>query len=187
MDNITFLNIFINKISNIREEEFNKNNFIYKEKNVEKKKVNENLMEYRNFKSNMIKKSIKDKMKPSNIGKKEYELGENYINILEDDIFTNEDEISEDTKLNIDELNREDKLKLIYDYLQRKCIDLDDFNLKKIDMIIDDNNINLKKHIVISKMYQQIIKISFIKKIENGTYIIDLNEKKVKNKNIFFK
>jgi hypothetical protein len=187
MDNITFLNTFINKINNIREEEFNKNNFIYKEKNVEKKKVNENLMEYRNYKSNMIKKSIKDKMKPSNIGKKEYELGDNYINILEDDIFTNEDEISEDNKLNIDELTRDDKLKLIYDYLQRKCIDLDECNLKKIECIIDDTNIILKKHIVISKMYQQIIKISFIKKVENGSYIIDLNEKKVKNKNIFFK
>jgi hypothetical protein len=37
-------------------------------------------------------------------------------------------------------------------------------------------------------MYQQIIKITFIKKLENGSYIIDLNENKVKKtKNYFFK
>lgn len=29
-------------------------------------------------------------------------------------------------------------------------------------------------------MYQQVIKISFIKKLENGSYIIDLNNNKIK-------
>ena len=188
MDHLIFINNLVNNINDIREKEFNKYNFTYKELNLEKKKVNENLMEYRNYKSKMIKKSIKDKMKPSNIGKKEYELGENYINILEDDIFMNDDnEKQDDYKLNIDQLNREEKLKLIHEYLQRKCIDLDDINLKKIEGIVDDSNISIKKYIIVSKMYQQIMKISFIKKIENGTYIVDLSEKKVKNKNIFFK
>jgi Mg/Co/Ni transporter MgtE len=64
---------------------------------------------------------------------------------------------------------------------RRKCPD------QKIESIIDNPAISLKKYITISKMYQQITKIGFIKKLEDGLYIVDISEKKVKNKNIFFK
>ena len=58
--------------------------------------------------------------------------------------------------------------------------------LKKIDDIVDNPEIMLKKYLNISKMYQQITKISFIKKLENGSYIVDISDTKKKiNKKYF--
>ena len=56
----------------------------------------------------------------------------------------------------------------------------------KIEDIIDNPEINIKKYFNISKVYQQVNKISFIKKLENGTYIIDTSESKSKKTKKFF-
>jgi len=187
MDSTKFIEEVIAKIDTVRHESFSKNNFTYDEQVIEKKVLNENLMEFKNFQSKIRKKALLDKLKPSNVGKKEYGGSGENIDILEDDIFNNNDTQQEDIKLNIDELDRESKLKLINEFIQRKNIILDDMNLQKIESIIDNTSISLKKYITISKMYQQITKIGFIKKLEDGLYIVDISEKKVKNKNIFFK
>jgi len=187
MDSTKFIEEVIAKIDTVRNDEFSKNNYIYEEKPIEKKVLNENLMEFRNFQSKIRKKALQDKLKPSNVGKKEYGGSGENIDILEDDIFNNNDTQQEEIKINIDELERESKLKLINEFIQRKNIILDQMNLQKIESIIDNPSISLKKFITISKMYQQITKIGFIKKLEDGLYIVDISEKKVKNKNIFFK
>jgi hypothetical protein len=187
MDNTLFIENIINKINNIRDEEFKINNFTYNEINIEKKDMKENIMDLKNFKNNLIKRAIKDKNKPSYVGKNEYDIDYNNINILEDDIFQNDEEKQEEAKLNIDNLDIEDKGKLIKDFIKRKCIVLEEEQLKKIDELLNDPEFNFKKNITISKMYQHVTKVLFLKKLENGSYIIDLSEKKVKNKNIFFK
>ena len=191
MENNTFIEDFIKKINDIRNEEFEKFNFNFEDKIIEKKKINENLMEFKNFQNILSKKAKLDKLKPGNIGKKEYgQSNEANIDILEDDIFNNNSnkDNNEEVKLDIDSLDRNKKLELIYDFLQRKNIILEENEIAKIEDILDNPNINLKKFLNISKMYQQIIKITFIKKLENGSYIIDLNENKVKKtKNYFFK
>jgi len=187
MNSTQFIENIIAKINTIRNEEFAKNNFTYHENQIEKKVLNENLMEFKNFQSTMRKKAQLDKYKPSNIGKKEYGGNGENIDILEDDIFNNNDNQQEEIALNIDGLDGESKLKLIHDFIQRKNIILDEINLQKIKSIIDNPSISLKKYITISKMYQQITKIGFIKKLEDGIHIVDISEKKVKNKNIFFK
>lgn len=189
MNSTTYLNNFIEKINSIRDEEFFKNNIDPKEMEIEKKSVNENLMEFRNYKSNMIKKALKDKGKASNVGKTslDIESGSN-INILEDDLFNNEEDVNnEEYKLNIDNLTIEEKQKIINEYIKRKGIDLDEINKKKIEDLLNNPEFCLKKYITISKVYQQITKISFLKKIENGTYAVDISDKKTKNKNLFFK
>lgn len=187
MDSTNFIEEVIAKIDTVRNDEFSKNNYTYEEKSVEKKVLNENLMEFRNFQSKIRKKALQDKLKPSNVGKKEYGGNGENVDILEDDIFNNNDTQQEEIKINIDELDRESKLKLINEFIQRKNIILDQMNLQKIESILDNDSISLKKYITVSKMYQQITKIGFIKKLEDGLYIVDISEKKVKNKNVFFK
>jgi hypothetical protein len=187
MDSGKFIEEVIAKIDTVRNDEFSKNNYTYEEKSIEKKVLNENLMEFRNFQSKIRKKALQDKLKPSNVGKKEYGSNGENVDILEDDIFNNNDTQHEEIKINIDELDRESKLKLINEFIQRKNIILDQMNLQKIESIIDNPSISLKKYITVSKMYQQITKIGFIKKLEDGLYIVDISEKKVKNKNVFFK
>jgi hypothetical protein len=190
MTNINFLDNLVNKINEIRENEFNKFNFKYEEIIIEKKPVNENSKEYSNYKNNLKKKSLLEKNKPKNFGKKD-NIDESNMNIdiLEDDIFnsnnSNENK-EEEIKLDLNSLEKEKKLEIINEFLQRKSILLEESELNKINDIINDTNINFKKYFTISKMYQQITKISFIKKLENGSYIVDLSESKSRKSKKYF-
>jgi len=187
METINFLPDFINKINTIREDEFKKFNFQYEDIILEKKVLNENTMEFKSYKNKTIKKALMEKLKPGNIGKKEYSTTDNTIDILEDDIFNNTSEnTDDDVKLDLDLLDIPKKTFMINDFLQRKNIILDEDNMKKVDDIINNPEINLKKYLNISKIYQQITKISFIKKLENCSYIIDLNDNKPKKSKKYF-
>jgi hypothetical protein len=188
MDIKLFTSNCIDKIDILRKIEFEKYNFIYDEKELEIKNLNENSIEFKNFQNSIKKKALLEKNKPRNILRKEYSTTNSNINILEDDIFNNnfkenkEDEI----KLDIQSLDRYKKIDLINDFLQRKNILLDESEFIKIENIVDNPEINIKKYLNISKIYQQVTKISFIKKLENGTYIIDLSESKSKKTKKFF-
>lgn len=193
MDHDNFISELITKISNIRSDEFNKFNFQIKE-NTKQKTSFEDGMEFKSFKSKIIKKASIDKLKPGNIGKKEYETSnsDSNIDILADDIFEKTDDslppVNNPTTDIIEVFDLDKKKYMIDDFLQRKNIILEEDNLKKIDDIINNPDINLKKYITISKMYKQITKISFLKKLENGSYIIDINDDKPKkNKKYFLK
>jgi hypothetical protein len=187
-----FVEDFYNNINNLRNEEFKKYNLSYEERIIEKKPVNENLQELKKYK-HTIKKNLLDKNNGVEILKKELQTLNNppdinNIDILEDDIFHNNsnDSLLDEDKLDISILDRENKLKLIHEFLQRKNINLEEQELIKIESIVDDPNIVLKKYFNISKMYQQITRISFIKKLENGSYIINLNENKPKKSKKYF-
>ena len=192
MDTTIFISDCINKLNSLREKEFVIFDFKYNIDNNEiestKKLCNENTVEFKNFKSIIKKKASLDKNKPSNIGKKEYSSTPN-IDILEDDIFdsNNGDNNEEDEfKLDFLSLDKEKKIELINDFFQRKNIVLDPEQYAKIENIIDNPEINIKKYINVSKVYQQINKLSFIKKLENGTHIVDLNDTKTKKVKKFF-
>lgn len=182
MNSAIFIPTCMDKLVKLREVEFERNNFIYNveidnKKDVEKK-GNENPVEFKKFQYN-IKKQGK-------YLKREY-IPNSAISILDDDIFNNNAENTVDeVKLEIESLERDKKMELINDFIQRKNIILDENEYKKIESIIDNPEISIKKYFNISKMYQQISKISFIKKLENGTYIVDLNENKIKKTKKFF-
>lgn len=182
----TFIKNIILNINNIRKSEFNKYNFNYEDKVIEKKILNENTFEYKNFKNCIIKKAKIEKMKPGNASKKVYDSS-NDIDILDDEMFNycnNDDD--NNIKLDIDTLTYDEKMNMINDFLNRKNIIFSENELKKIEDLLKDEKFSLKKYISISKMYKQVIKIGFIKKRENGSYEIDLSEKKQKNTKKFF-
>ena len=184
MDYNLFINNFIENINNLNHRDFNKNNFKYEIKTREKKDLNENPMILREYKSSMAK-SIKKKEKL-----------DNYININtinnDIDLFdtnninTFDKKELEDNQNNFYDLNKENKIEYIKDYMSRKKIYIEINQFSKIDDIIEDNEL-LKKYITISKQHNQISKISFFKKKEDGSYFIDLVISKKKNKVIFFK
>ena len=190
MDINSFINEYIENINNIRIEQFNKFNFIYNDKIIEIKKINENIQDFKKFQINLKKKTLIEKLKPGNINKKEYSPN-NEIDILEDDIFNNEfyeNNTENSNKIELDNIDYNKKIELVKDFLNRKNIILEEEEFKKIEDILNNSEINIKKYINISKLYQEITKISFIKKLENGSYIIDLNNNKhKKTKNYFIK
>jgi hypothetical protein len=183
-----FILEFIENINKLRDSEFKKYNFTYEEKVSEKKVLNENSLEFIKYKNTLYKKALLEKYKPGNAKKKEYETVHQDIDILEDDIFNNNiNENKEDeVKLNIDIMTKDEKLLLINDFIQRKNIILSQEENNKINLILDDESFVLKKYISISKIYQHVIKISFIKKYEDGTYYIDICDTKPKKKTNFF-
>jgi hypothetical protein len=190
MNPISFVETFLHNMHHIREEEFHLYHYTYEKKKVEKKMIQENSMEFKNYSNKLKKKALQDKNKPGQNGKREYESSNLMIDILEDDIFHNlsEEQSDTDVKINIDTLDNDQKTDLIYDFLQRKNIIFDPEQLIQLKTIIEDPTVSLKKYIHISKMYQQITRISFIKKMENQSYIIDFQENKTrKGKNHFFK
>jgi hypothetical protein len=195
IDNDSFITDFIKNIDRIREDEFTLNNFNYEGKIIEKKNLNENLKEFRQFQNNIKKKAMLEKYKPSNISKKEYDTSiETILDNLDNNIFKddaenngkNNGENIEEIKIDISLLDRNSKINLIKEFIYRKNIFLDETEINKIESIIDNPEIQIKKYINISKMYQQITKIGFIKKLENGTYVVDLSESKSKKTKNYF-
>jgi hypothetical protein len=186
MNHPEYIQQLIIKISNIRDDEFKKVDFIYEERIIEKKTLNENLMEFKNYQVNMKKKAMLEKNKPGNINKPDYEQKYN-VDILEDDIFNNSEEVkTEEEKLDFENMTRDKKLVLIQDFIQRKNIHLEPEDLTKIEELVDNPELNIKKYLNISKMYQQVTKVSFIKKLENGSYVFDFAENKVKKSKKLF-
>jgi hypothetical protein len=186
IDSIDYIDGIKNKINSIREDQFKRVGFVYEDRIIEKKTLNENLMEYKNYQKNMKKKAMLEKNKPGNINKPVYEQTYN-VDILEDDIFHNNvDETKIDDKLDFENMTRDKKLSLIQEFIQRKNINLEIEDLNKIEQLVDNSEINIKKYLNISKMYQQITKVSFIKKLENGSYVFDLGENKIKKAKKFF-
>jgi NACalpha-BTF3-like transcription factor len=189
MTDVNFLNSCIDRVNNLRAKEFKTFDFTYEEKVIEPKVLNENLQEYKSYQSKIKKKALMEKNKPGNITKKDFDTtNEGDVDIFNDDIFnnSNSEEIDEDSKLNIEALDRDGKLSIINEFLQRKNIILEESEKKKIEDIVDNPDVVLKKYLNVSKIYQHIIKITFIKKLENGSYIVNLNESKSKKTKKYF-
>ena len=188
MASLDILSNFLDNIKNIRTKEFDIENIKCNEKIIEKKPLNENLKEFRDYQLSIKKKALLEKQKPGNYSKKEYEVSSNNIDILEDDIFKNNyhdgDEIPE--KKDFFTMEKDIKINLIKEYINRKNINLEESDLEKIFTYIDDPNIMLKKYFSFSQIYQQLTKITFIKKLENGSYTINLEDSKPKKSKKYF-
>lgn len=185
----TFDTIFNSKIEEIkssfeeiRNNEFEIHNFKYKKPELVKKEINVDTVDFKHYQSAIRKKVMSEKNKPSNMFKTEIETTDNNkINIIDDPIFNSQEvEESSQEKIDISTLDKEAKLKLIHNYLKKKSIKLEEVELLKIEAIVDNPDISLKKYITISKLYQDISKISFIKKVDETNYAVILDDNKVK-------
>ena len=184
MDYNLFINNFIENINNLNHRDFNKNNFKYVIKTREKKELNENPMILREYKTSMAK-SVKKKEKMDDFV--DINSINNNIDLFDtNNINTFNKKELEDNKNNFYDLDKENKIEYIKDYMSRKKIYIEIHNFSKIDEIVEDNEL-LKKYITISKQHNQISKISFFKKREDGTYFIDLIISKKKKNVAFFK
>lgn len=204
-----FVENFIDQLDTINQEEFKKNNYSIKKKIRVKKELNENPLLLKEYKANRIE-TLKKKNKL--IKKENFVDIDNKVDI---DIFNKEninlvvnspedssEIISEKNKnskdadeevsmkkendLDFYELDKENKINLIKDYMSRKKIYVEHEEFAKIDSIIDNNDL-LKKYISITKVHKQISKITFFKKKDDFSYNIDFQIPKKKKQISFFK
>jgi hypothetical protein len=167
MDINLFVLNYINNLNELNEKNIKKINYEVKEtKSTENKEVKYS-KEFKEF-----LKTSKQKNKIDTVIDEKCE-----INIFEKNIIQ-----SEEIYFNFFELDVDNKMKYILDYIKRKKYILECDIYEKIKHIIEDNDI-LKKYISIDKSFNIINKISFIKKIENNYYdIVFDNTKKIKKK-----
>jgi hypothetical protein len=189
MNETEYIDTFINSLKSIREEQFKKVEFTYEDIILPVKRLHEKPEDYVKFTTKLKKDGKIQKMKPGNINKKSYEPENADIDILKDDIFNEKGDENgageEIHKLDIEKMTRDEKIECINQFLSRKNILLEKTELEKIEKIVDNPEIPLKKYLSISKIYQQITKITFIKKMENGFYYVSLEESKAKKKTYF--
>ena len=167
MDINLFVLNYINNLNELNEKNIKKINYEVKEtKSTENKEVKYS-KEFKEF-----LKTSKQKNKIDTVIDEKCE-----INIFEKNIIQ-----SEEIYFNFFELDVDNKMKYILDYIKNKKYILECDIYEKIKHIIEDNDI-LKKYISIDKSFNIINKISFIKKIENNYYdIVFDNTKKIKKK-----
>ena len=184
----SFFEEIIEKVENLRKEEFLHQGIPLTEKQLEKRLCAENTLEVRNLKSSLRKKARELSKKPGNVGKKVYDTTNQQFDLFDENVFRLDKEDGEESStFDFHSLPFDDKMKHITDYMQLKCIYLNQDDMEKIRNIVADETISLKKYISTSKMYQNIQKIAFIKKNETGMYSFafdDLQPKRVK-KNFF--
>ena len=174
MDIENFVSAYISNLNNFNQDNLKKYNIINHENN-------DNINSDINIKSKEITTS-KELKKFAETRKKYYGnntdlSNEEYFNIFENNLIETE-------KTNIDFFNLESNQKINYilDYIKRKKYKLRCDIYEKLEPIINNNEI-LKKYISIDKTFNIINKISFLKKSENGDYdIIFNNIKKTKKK-----
>lgn len=207
MNDIMFVEKFINQIDTINHEEFKKNNYSVKKKIRVKKEINENPLILKEYKANRIE-TLKKKnklIKKENFvdidNKVDIDIfNKKNINVIENssetsskinnndliDVEEIEIEMKKENDLDFYKLDKENKINLIKDYMSRKKIYVEHEEFKKIDYLIDNNEL-LKKYISITKVHKQISKITFFKKKDDFSYMIDFQIPKKKNKITFFK
>ena len=176
------MDTILNNYKNLLEIEFHilkeKNMYVYEEekKVIIKQTTNDKYtIDYNSFKN----RRTKELLKKDELKKYKASLNDNDYTIND---FMNSDIIKYETsdvvinKVNIDEMNYEQKKEKLDDYLSRKNIYLDNDEYDKLQNILKDINIKLCDYIQTSSMFGDITKVYFITKIkESNIYIIDLS------------
>lgn len=192
MSDTSIINNIINDYDKIMESknpsiEFTKKQNQNQNQNQEDKKISDPnySIDYKVYKNNRIKTLLsKNKIRKSmNDDQTEKEM-----NILTLNLYTD----SSTNNLNdIDKMSFEEKYNLIERYIKKKNILLSEIDRNRINDILVDDTIILKKYISVSAVFGDITKISFIvKNKEMNEYYIDLNNLKTikkENKKRFLK
>jgi hypothetical protein len=164
--------------------EFEKNQNQNQNQNQEEKKISDPnySIDYKVYKNNRIKTLLsKNKIKKSmNDDQTEKEM-----NILTLNLYTDGSTDSTNNLNDIDKMSFEEKYNLIERYIKKKNIVLSEIDRNRINDILIDDTIVLKKYISVSTLFGDITKISFIvKNREMNEYYIDLNNlKSIKKEN----
>ena len=169
MDIDLFVSNYINHLNDLNEKNLKKFNCEIREKKIIENKEVKYSKEFKEFLKTNKKKDKIDTF----IDEKDE------VNIFEENIIQNEE-----IYFNFFELDVENKMKYILDYVKRKKYIIEGDIYKKLEHIIEDNEL-LKKYISIDKTFNIINKISFIKKIDNNYYDIVFDSVKKSKKKFF--
>ncbi len=176
-----FIELMIDSMKKIREEEFERNGYEADEYKKKEKVHVEKKIDVIDYMKRMRKQIMMNRNKSSNKDFKEVQtVYDEELDIFGDDLFKTKDETKEIIIKKVDEMNKKEIGEKIRIYIEKRNIKLDESQMSKLEKLLEDDKMEWKKVMSISKETGEISVLKILKKNEMGDYFIENKEEEKK-------
>jgi hypothetical protein len=182
-----FIELRIDEMKRVREEEFERNGYEAEEYKKREKVHIEKKIDVIDYMKRMRKQIMMNRNKSSNKDFKEVQtVYDEEIDILSDDLFKTKEETKEIIIKKVEEMERKEIEEKIQNYFEKRNIKLEGVEKGKLDKLLEDEKMEWKKVISLSKETGEISVFKILKKNEMGDYFINNkdDEKKLSKEEI---
>lgn len=172
-----FIDLLIDQMKRVREEEFERNGYEVDEYKKREKVMVEKKIDVIDYMKRMRKQVIMNRNKSANKDFKEVQtVYEEEIDIFSDELFRTKEETKEIIIKKVEEMTKEEIEKKIQYYLEKRNIKLEEVERVKMKKLLEDEKMEWKKVMTISKETGEIMTLKILKKNEMGDYLVDNKE-----------
>ncbi len=176
-----FIELMIDSMKKIREEEFERNGYEADEYKKKEKVHVEKKIDVIDYMKRMRKQIMMNRNKSANKDFKEVQtVYDEELDIFGDDLFKTKDETKEIIIKKVDEMNKKEIGEKIRIYIEKRNIKLDESQMSKLEKLLEDDKMEWKKVMSISKETGEISVLKILKKNEMGDYFIENKEEEKK-------
>ncbi len=176
-----FIELMIDSMKKVREEEFERNGYEADEYKKKEKVHVEKKIDVIDYMKRMRKQIMMNRNKSSNKDFKEVQtVYDEELDIFGDDLFKTKDETKEIIIKKVDEMNKKEIGEKICIYIEKRNIKLDESQMSKLEKLLEDDKMEWKKVMSISKETGEISVLKILKKNEMGDYFIENKEEEKK-------
>ncbi len=176
-----FIELMIDSMKKVREEEFERNGYEADEYKKKEKVHVEKKIDVIDYMKRMRKQIMMNRNKSSNKDFKEVQtVYDEELDIFGDDLFKTKDETKEIIIKKVDEMNKKEIGEKIRIYIEKRNIKLDESQMSKLEKLLEDDKMEWKKVMSISKETGEISVLKILKKNEMGDYFIENKEEEKK-------
>ncbi len=176
-----FIELMIDSMKKVREEEFERNGYEADEYKKKEKVHVEKKIDVIDYMKRMRKQIMMNRNKSANKDFKEVQtVYDEELDIFGDDLFKTKDETKEIIIKKVDEMNKKEIGEKIRIYIEKRNIKLDESQMSKLEKLLEDDKMEWKKVMSISKETGEISVLKILKKNEMGDYFIENKEEEKK-------
>ncbi len=176
-----FIELMKDNMKRVREEEFERNGYEADEYKKREKVHVEKKIDVIDYMKRMRKQIMMNRNKSANKDFKEVQtVYDEEVDIFSDDLFKTKEETKEIIIKKVDEMDKNEIEKKIQYYMDKRNIKLDEIQKSKLDKLLEDEKMEWKKVMSISKETGEISVFKILKKNEMGDYSIENKEEEKK-------
>ncbi len=176
-----FIELMKDNMKRVREEEFERNGYEADEYKKREKVHVEKKIDVIDYMKRMRKQIMMNRNKSANKDFKEVQtVYDEEVDIFSDDLFKTKEETKEIIIKKVDEMDKNEIEKKIQYYMDKRNIKLDEIQKSKLDKLLEDEKMEWKKVMSISKETGEISVLKILKKNEMGDYSIENKEEEKK-------
>lgn len=172
-----FIELILDNMKRVREDEFSRNGYEADEYKKKEKVMVEKKIDVIDYMKKMRKQVMMNRNKSANKDFKEVQtVYDEEIDIFSDELFKTKEETKEVIIKKVEEMTVDEIKKKIEYYMEKRNIQLDENEKNKLNKLIENEKMEWKKVITISKETGEIQTFKILKKNEMGDYLIDHKE-----------